>query len=177
MARIVYRRSGEITEGDLRERVRRLCVAISSTEQMFKNGRGRSVRCVEEVVNGLLGMDERFATLRQVDADLDLRDLTSGDAELVAIAVGDLCSNAVNAGASRFRVGLRADAAEHGSWLTLEAECVCGRSLPEVPEDSSLMRLATLLHYNRGTFLISDADGSHRFTLRWPSTGRPGSRP
>ena len=175
MARIVYRRSGEITSGDLRERIRRLCVAISSTEQMFKSGQGQSAQCVEEVVNGLLGLDERFEALRHVDADLDLRDLTAGDAELVAIAVGDLCSNAVNAGASRFRVGLRADPAEHGTWLTLEAECVCGRSLPDVPEDSSLMRLATLLHYNRGTFVISDGEGSHRFTLRWPSTARPGA--
>jgi hypothetical protein len=176
VARIVYRRSDEIAAGDLRERVRRLCVAISSTEQMFKSGRGQPARCVEEVVNGILGLDERFAALRNVEADLDPRDLTAGDAELVTIAVGDLCSNAVNAGASRFRVGLRAETAEHGSWLTLEAECVCGKSMPEVPEDSSLMRLATLLHYNRGTFVISDGGGSHRFTLRWPSTSRPRAR-
>lgn len=176
IARIVYHRSDEICAGDLRERVRRLCVAISSTEQMFKGGHGQPARCVEEVVNGLLGVDERFASLRNVDADLDPRDLTSGDAELVAIAVGDLCSNALNAGASRFRVGLRAEAAKHGSWLTLEAECVCGKRLPEVPEDSSLMRLATLLHYNRGTFVICDGGGSHRFTLRWPSTSRPRAR-
>ncbi|MBN1170713.1 MAG: hypothetical protein JXA67_00940, partial [Micromonosporaceae bacterium] len=171
--RILYRRSDEIPTGDLRERVRRLSVAISSTEQMLKSGRGTPASCVEDVVNGLLGLDERFAALRTVDADLDLRDLTPGDAELVAIAVGDLCSNAINANASRFRVGLRAEQAEHGSWLALEAECTCGKAIPEVAEDSSLMRLATLLHYNRGTFVICDEGGSHRFILRWPTTSRP----
>jgi hypothetical protein len=94
----------------------------------------------------------------------------------VAIAVGDLCSNAVNADARRFRVGLRAQPAEHGSWLTLEAECTCGKAIPEIAEDSSLMRLATLLHYNRGTFVIHDSEGSHRFILRWPTTSRPRAR-
>lgn len=170
-ARILYRRSDEIAAGDLRERVRRLSVAISSTEQILKSGRGTPARCVEDVVNGLLGVDERFAGLRNVDADLDLGQLTAGDAELVAIAVGDLCSNAINANASAFRVGLRAEVGRFGGWLELEAECVCGKPIPEIAEESSLMRLARLLHYNRGSFVIRDDGASHRFILRWPSAG------
>lgn len=170
MARILYRRADEIPSGDLRERVRRLSVTISSTEHMLKSGQGIPARCVEDVVNGLLGLDERFATLRNVDSDIDFHELTPGDAELIAIAVGDLCSNAVNARASRFRVGLRMEPDDAGHWLVLAAECVCGKAIPEVAEDSSLMRLATLLHYNRGTFVIQDDGCSHTFTLRWPTT-------
>ncbi len=151
------------------------CVCPSPVPSRCSKAVGAAGALCQEVVNGILGWtsvrgpSERGGRPRPEGPDGRRR-------RMVTIAVGDLCSNAVNAGASRFRWDCGPRPPRYGSWLTLEAECVCGKSMPEVPEDSSLMRLATLLHYNRGTFVISDGGGSHRFTLRWPSTSRPRTR-
>jgi hypothetical protein len=177
LARILYLRSDEIADSELRERVRRLSVAISATEQLLKAGGGLPIQGVQEVLDGFLGLDERFARLRHIDADLDPRDLTPGDAELISIAAGDLCSNAVNAQASSFTIGLRSQEAPSGNWLVLQAHCVCGKPLPDIPEDSSLMRLAGLLHSNGGSFVITEKEGQHTFELRWPTSSTPRARP
>lgn len=179
IARLLYDRAEEITEPALREAATRLSLAVSSTEKLLKAGRGLPARCVEDLVDGLIGLDDKATDVCVVEADLDPRDLAPGDADLLMIAVTNLTSNALRAHATAFHVGLTAEPTRQGSRLQLRAACSCGRTLTEsdIAEDSSLMRLAALLKRSGGSFVITDnARGTHEFLLEWPTLTRPRPR-
>lgn len=179
IARVLYDRAEEITEPGLREAAKRLSLAVSSTEKLLKAGRGLPARCVEDLVDGLIGLDDKAADVCVVEADLDPRDLAPGDADLLMIAVTNLTSNALRAHATVFRVGLTAEPTMQGSCLRLHAACSCGRTLTDsdMSKDSSLMRLAVLLERTGGSFVVTDdARGTHEFLLEWPTLSRPRPR-
>lgn len=159
----------------LQDQARDLALALSATEKALRTGVEFPALGLREIVPGALGLErERFAGIVDIIADLEPQDLLQRDADLLRNAAGNLVSNAVKAGASRFSIGLTAVGQELGALLTLTATCNCRTALTpsDVPPGSSLMKLARKVGMINGRLRLLDAgpDG-HAFVISWPSTG------
>lgn len=178
-SRMILDELAQIPDPVLRASVQRLCYGIAGFAQSLALGRTRDLHSADEVLQALLSFNPDWSARygSSVTHDLEPEDLTHRDAGIVFIAVSDLATNAAMRSAERLEIALTSTPAASGSMLTLRLLCQCGARITQVPDNSSLMALARLVHGENGMMTIDDAgDGSHVFELTWPSSGRPRHR-